>query len=289
MHADEVRTDATLVRRLLAEQLPDWATLPAERVPSSGTDNALYRLGDDMVARLPRTDWAVAGLERELEWLPRLAPHIPVDIPVVLAAGRPGAGYPYPWAVYRWLDGENPRIGYADEPRALAHALVEFVLALRRIGLAGPPSRRGSTFALRDGQTRAALAQLSGVIDVDAATAAWDASLRAPAWSATPVWVHGDLLTGNLLMDGGRLTAVIDFGLVGVGDPACDLTAAWCVLDATARAAFRSELGADDATWARGRGWALYFALNALPYYVRTNPPFAALARHVLREVLADV
>jgi len=288
MHVDEVGTDVALVRRLLAAQLPDWASLPLERVPSSGTDNALYRLGDAMVVRLPRTDGAVAGLERELEWLPRLAPLLPVAVPAPLATGVAGDGYPWQWAVYRWLDGEIPRTGYADDQHALANDLAQFIRALRRIELVGPPSRRGPAVAKRDGQTRAALTQLSGLIDVDAATDAWEAALRAAAWNGAPVWVHGDLLTGNLLIGGGRLTAVIDFGLVGVGDPACDLMVAWCVLDSTTREKFRSAVEADDATWARGRGWALYFALNALPYYTHTNPAFAELARHVLREVLAD-
>jgi aminoglycoside phosphotransferase (APT) family kinase protein len=289
MHADEVQTDEGLVRQLLATQLPDWASLPLERVPSSGTDNALYRLGDDKVVRLPRIDWAVAGLERELEWLPRLAPLLPVAIPVPLAAGAPGDGYPWPWAVYRWLDGENPRSGRVEAHESLARELAELIRSFRRIDLAGPPTRRGVPLVQQDDAVRAALRALHGEIDVAAATSAWGVSLRAPDWAGPPIWLHGDLLPGNLLCRDGNLSGVLDFGLVGMGDPACDLIAAWAVLPFSAREIFREELYVDDATWARGRGWALSIALIALPYYKDTNPGFADVARHLIRETLAGL
>lgn len=288
MHAGEMDTDTNLVRRLLEAQHPDWATLALERVPSSGTDNALYRLGDDMVARLPRIDWAVAGLAREVEWLPRLAPHLPVEIPTVLAEGAPGEGYPWPWAVYSWVAAENPEVGHTVEPESLAHDLVALIRAFRRIELEGPVSGRGLLLAVRDEAARSALGALHGEIDVAAAAAAWEDALRAPTWPGAPVWIHGDLLPGNLLLHEGRLTGVLDFGAVGTGDPACDLVAAWGVLPERARELFRHQLDIDDATWARGRGWALSIALIALPYYKDTNPGFAAVARHLIAEVLAD-
>ncbi len=288
MHAGEVDVDADLVRRLLTSQAPHWATRPIERVASSGTDNALFRVGDDMVARLPRIEWAVDGLRRELEWLPQLAPLLPVQVPVVLLAGVRSDDYPWPWAVYTWLDGENPRVG-GSAPATLASELAGLLRALREIELDGPATRRGLPLEEQDEDARAALDELHGEIDVAAARAAWEQALRAPDWPDPPVWLHGDLLPGNLLLqDGGRLTGVIDFGLVGVGDPACDLVAAWSVLPASGRERLRRELGVDDATWARGRGWALSIGLIALPYYKKTNPGFAAIARHLIAEVLAD-
>ena len=289
MHADELHTDESLVRRLLAEQFPRWAALPIERVPSSGTDNELYRLGDDMVVRLPRIDWAVEGVEDAHEWMPRLVPLLPVAVPIPLAKGNPGEGYPWPWSVYPWLEGENPTVDGLADPEALAKDLTQFVDALRSVDLAGgPPAGRGMPLVERDAPTRTAIAELRGMVDTDAVAHAWEAALRTPAWSGPPVWVHGDLAPGNLLLRDGRLAAVIDFGGVGVGDPACDLMLAWNLLPPEVRGVFRTALGVDDATWDRGRGWALSVALIQLPYYKETNPSLAASARHVIREVLAD-
>jgi aminoglycoside phosphotransferase (APT) family kinase protein len=289
MHADEVDTDMSLVRRLLRAQFPQWAALAMERVPSTGTDNALYRLGNDMVVRLPRIDWAVEGSRREREWLPRLAPLLPVAIPVLLAQGTPAEGYPWEWGVYEWLEGENPTIDGIADSDSLARDVAQFVDALHRIDLTdGPPATRGVPLAMRDDPTRTAIAALRGLIDTEATTALWEAALQTPPWSRAPVWVHGDLAPGNLLLQGARLTAVIDFAGVGVGDPACDLIVAWNLLPVAARSVFRAALDVDDATWDRGRGWALSVALIQLPYYKDTNEALAANAGHVIREVVAD-
>ena len=289
MHADEVETDVSLVRRLLAEQFPHWANLPIAPVESAGTDNAIYRLGDDMAVRLPRIHWATGQVDKEQRWLPRLGPLLPVAIPIPLAKGEPAEGYPWSWSVYRWLDGENPAVDHISDPRLLATDLAEFIAALRRIDPAdGPPAGRGVPLARRDADTRTAIEALRGVVDTDAVTAVWEAALRTPEWTGTPVWLHSDLAPGNLLIVDGRLSAVIDFAGVGVGDPAGDLPVAWNLLPAEARNDFRAALQVDDATWARGRGWALSIALIQLPYYHRTNPVLAAGARHTIAEVLAD-
>jgi aminoglycoside phosphotransferase (APT) family kinase protein len=294
MHADEVNTDASLVRRLLGAQFPAWADLPIEPVASAGTDNAIYRLGEDMAVRLPRVDWAVGQVEKEQRWLPELAALLPLAIPVPLAKGVPAEGYPWHWSVCRWLEGENATIERLADPCQAATDLAHFVAALQRIDPAGGPppgadnSSRGVPLAMRDQPTRAALAALTGTLDTGAAAAAWEAALRAPASRGPPVWLHGDLHSGNLLAQRGRLSAVIDFGCLGVGDPACDAMVAWTLFSAEGRDAFRTALAVDDATWARGRGWALSVALIALPYYRNTNPEIVARAKHTIDEVLAD-
>lgn len=290
MHANEVATDVSLVRRLLAAQFPDWADLQIERVPSAGTDNAIYRLGDDMAVRLPRVESATAQVAMEHRWLPRLAPHLPLAIPIPLAMGDPAEGYPWRWSVYRWLEGENATADRLDLKQA-ATDLAELIAALQRIDttggpLAGVESSRGVPLATRDAPTRAAIAALHGALDTDAVTAQWEAALRAPLWTGPGVWLHGDLNEGNLLALHGRLTAVIDFGVMGVGDPACDLMVAWTLLTPETRAVFRAALPFDDATWTRGRGWALSWALIVLPYYEHTNPGLCRIAEYTINEVL---
>jgi aminoglycoside phosphotransferase (APT) family kinase protein len=294
MHAAEVDTDTSLVRRLLAAQFPHLADLFIERVRSGGTDNAIYRLGDDLCVRLPRIEWATAAVHKEHQWLPRLAPHLPLAIPVPLAKGMPADGYPWHWSVCRWLPGENAIVERFADLRDAAIALAQFVAAMQRIDATGGPRPgahnfgRGVPLAIRDADTRAAIAKLHNVLDTDAVTAAWDADLNAPAWDGPPVWIHGDLHAGNLLIDRGHLSAVIDFGGLGVGDPACDFVAAWTLFSGESRDAFRAALSIDNASWARSRGWALSTGLIALPYYLDTNPVIVAMARHQIEEVLAD-
>ncbi len=295
MHAGEVATDAGLVRRLIAAQFPQRADLPIRSVPSAGTDNALYRLGDDLVVRMPRISWATGQIDKERRWLPHLAPHLPLAIPEPLAVGEPAEGFPWDWSVYRWLDGENATLDRLADPDQAARDLAQFVRALQAIDATGGPRPnpdtlgRGAPLATRDEKTREAIAACDGMIDTDAALAAWEVALAAPAWQGPPVWLHGDLQSGNLLAIDGRLTAVIDFGAMTIGDPACDLMVAWNLFTAGPRETFRQVIAVDEATWARGRGWALSPALIALPYYHETNPGLSAIARHAIAEVLADM
>lgn len=292
MHADEVNTDGTLVRRLLVAQFPQWAGLSIEPVPSAGTDNAIYRLGEGMVVRLPRIHWAVSQVEKEHHWLPRLAPHLPLALPVPLAMGAPGEGYPYHWSIYKWFSGESATFDRLADPCQAAIHVAQFITALQRIDTAGgplatDPNSRGVPLARRDAFTRQAIAALDGIIDADAALAAWEAALQAPEWGRAPVWFHGDLLPGNLLVEGGRISAVIDFSGLGVGDPACDLMIAWALFSGKSREVFRKALAVDGAAWARGRGHALSQALIFIPYYLETNPVGVHNARRTLAEVLA--
>ncbi|WP_320783010.1 aminoglycoside phosphotransferase family protein [Streptomyces sp. CRN 30] len=292
MHSAATSPDPSLVRRLVAAQFPRWAGLPVVPVDSAGTANAMFRLGADLVVRLPRTEGAARDIGKEHTWLPRLAPLLPVPVPAPLVKGAPGAGHPWEWSVSRWLDGAHPWPGRATAPGtgpdALARDLAAFVTALHRADPAdGPPSYRAEPLAERDAVTRAALAELREEVDTGAAAAVWEAALEAPAHPGPPVWIHADLQPGNVLTARGRLSAVLDFGCLGLGDPAVDLIAAWYVLPAGARPVLRSALGADDAAWARGRGWALSVALLELWAYRESNPVMAATALHVIREVLA--
>ena len=215
LHAVGITTDATLVRQLLAAQFPQWAELAIEPVASAGTENAIYRLGDDMAVRLPLRAWKT-GVEKEHRWLPKLAPHLPLAVPVPLAKGTPADGYPCVWTVCRWLEGEEVRLKRLTSPVEAAKTLAEFVRALVAIDpTGGPPPgehnfQRGIPLADRDGYTRDAIAQCEGLIDTAAVTKAWETDLNAPVWDKPPIWLHGDIDPGNLLVVDGRLSAVID-------------------------------------------------------------------------------
>jgi aminoglycoside phosphotransferase (APT) family kinase protein len=295
MHADELKIDADLVRRLLAAQFPEWGDLPLEPVLPWGTDNALYRLGDDMVVRLPRRERTAGTLEKERRWLLRLAPNLPLAVPVPRAEGKPAGEYPHAWSVYSWLRGRDATVEPITDGGRLAADLARFVSALQRIDpTGGPPPGdhnffRGCPLALRDESTRASIRSLGSAIDADRVTAAWEEALSAPEWDRDPVWIHGDLDARNFLVVDGKLSAVIDWGGLGVGDPACDVMVAWKVLSGDARERFRAELGIDEATWARSRGWALSQASIALAYYtLETNPVLVREAERWMAEVLTD-
>lgn len=289
MHIGELEVTSDLVQRLLGAQFPHWSALKLRPVASTGTDNALFRLGEDMVVRMPIVDWAVADVEKEQEWLPRLAPFLPVPIPTPLAMGHSDDSYPYKWSIYRWCDGENPKVGHLSRPLDLASDVADFLTALRNIDTtSGSLADRGLPLVDRDESTRTAIASLSSMMDTREITAAWESALKLPVWAGPKIWIHGDLSAGNILTVDGRLSAVIDFGALGVGDPAVDLIIAWNLLPADARAGFWSQTGLDEATWKRGRAWALSIALIQLPYYFEINLPLAENARYVIGEVLAD-
>jgi aminoglycoside phosphotransferase (APT) family kinase protein len=281
MHADEHAIDTTLVRRLVRGQFPQWADLPVTPLASGGTVNAVYRLGGSLTVRLPLTEGGAADIEKERRALGALG-ELPVAVPAVVAAGEPAEGYPWPWAVHGWLDGSP-----ALEGRA-ARGLAEFVLAVRANRAAGPPAHRGRPLSTVDSAAREAIGELSRTdepFDAEAALAVWAEAVDAPQWTGPPCWVHGDLMPSNLLLHEGRLTGVLDWATAGLGDPACDLIPAWNLLSGTTRKVFRDLVGADDATWTRGRGWALSMAVIQLPYYRHTNPVISANARYVLTEL----
>ena len=290
LHPDEAPTDVDLVRRLLRAQHPRWADRPIARVPSTGTVHWLYRVGDDLVARLPRIEHGVGEIVKERAWLPRIAAAVPVAVPELVADGEAGEGYPWPWAVYRWLDGEHPDPSRLLDPNGLAEDLAAFVLALRQLPTAGAPRGfRSEHLHQRDERTRRSLREAADLVEAEALLAQWDALREVAVRSDVLPWQHGDLLPGNLLIGpAGRLTGVIDWGCAGTADPAVELLVAWAVLTAEARRRFRAALAIDDATWARGRAWALSVAALQVPYYRATNPGLAAVGVHMLEQLAAD-
>jgi len=291
MHDDEVETDADLVRRLLRAQVPALADLPIERFPTDGTDHAIYRVGDELSARLPLIAWAADQAELEARWLPRLAPLLPVPLHEPLELCEPGEGYPFPWAVYRWLPGAPAHPGRIVDPEAFASQAAELVLALRAIDLPDVPrSPRGHPLRLMDETIRTNIDALRDDLRADAEVlvSIWEDALAAPKWAGDWVVAHGDLTSGNVLVDErGRLCGLIDWSIFGRADPANDLELGWDVFDAPTRARFWELLDVDDATWRRSRAWAVR-SVGGITYYRDTNPGIVERCWRRLRHVIED-
>lgn len=288
-----ITVDAEQVRRLIGDQFPQWADLPVRPVAKSGWDNATFHLGDDMVVRLPTAAEYALAVEKEQRWLPELAPRLPLPVPVPLAQGKPGAGHAFPWSIYQWLQGEPASADRIADPVRFALHLAGFLAALRSVDAADGPQPgkhnwfRGATLRTYDGLTQRALTALDDHLDVASAREIWQTTLDVP-WDGVDVWFHGDIAPGNLLLDGGELAAVIDFGTCGVGDPSCDLAIAWTLLTTAGRQAFRDRLAVDDATWVRGRGWALWKTLVTCAQTVGRTDAEALEARRILGEIVDD-
>jgi len=293
LHDDEVAIDSALVERLLAEQFPQWAGLPARVVERSGTDNVTFRVGDELAVRLPRTVRNQGQVEKDLAWMPRLAPYVSLPIPEPLELGRPSEDYPFTWGVYRWLPGAPFVPESVDAVRA-ARDLAAFVRTLREVDTTdapvpdGDPFTRGTPLAPRDVMFREALDQLKEHFDTGLLTAAWEESLGADTWDGVPRWIHGDLMSGNLLVANGKLSAVIDFGTASAADPAGDVLPAWWLFEGESRAAYRDALEIDDATWLRARGWALSLVVIAIPYYLDRRPGTLADGQESVADILTD-
>ncbi|GAA4185328.1 aminoglycoside phosphotransferase family protein [Gryllotalpicola kribbensis] len=289
MHAHQLDVSAADVHRLVSAQFPQWAGAPIVRVPSYGTTNAMFRLGDDKVVRLPFIPGDGVGVPVETAILERVGGRLPVPVPRVLATGRPDDGYPFTWSVLQWLPGEMPVPEALLDSAALIDDLVGFLQRLRELPTAGVrrAQRSGPLAPLAD-PVRETMEELGVEFDLERLRALWDDALAAPEWRGAPVWVHSDLLPSNLLVDErGRLAGVLDWAAAGVGDPSCELLAAWNVFTGADRARFRARLeerlGLDDAMWRRGRGWAISQAVLALPYYRETNAGMTEMATRALR------
>ncbi len=288
-----VEIDTALVRRLIDTQFPQWAHLPIRKVEPGGWDNRTFLLGEAMSARLPSAAGYAAQVTNEQHWLPRLAPQLPLPIPVPLAEGRPGEGYPWHWSIYGWLEGETATDGRIGDPAEFAVDLAGFLGALHRAdATGGPPAGpqnffRGGALAVYDDQTREAIRLLDGRIDTKTARAVWDEALSTQ-WQHPPVWVHGDIAWGNLLVKDGKLAAVNHFGSSTVGHPACDLAIAWSQFDRDSRRAFRTALPLDAGTWARGRAWALWKAMITVSGQIARSAEEIAISARIIETVLDD-
>lgn len=296
MTDEEQPPDLDLARRLVAQQFPGWSHLEVSEVEHSGWDNRTFRLGDRLSIRMPRSRWYREQVAKEQLWLPRLGPQLPVPIPQPVARGAPGLGYPYDWSVYAWIDGAPATTARIGDLVGFARDVAAFQVALRGCEPTGGPLPgqhnwwRGASLRTYLDEARTALSTVSDELsaeDVLAATAILDEAV-VTAWPWGPVWFHGDVAAGNLLVVDGRLAAVIDFGTSGIGDPACDVVLAWTLLAGEARRAYGAALGLDPDTWARGRGWGLWKALITMSGSRGSDRPAAEEARRVLREILAD-
>jgi aminoglycoside phosphotransferase (APT) family kinase protein len=305
LHSDEIPIDAELVRGLVRRALPAYADAPVRRVASSGSTNALFRLGEELLVRLPRQPGGSASISKEATWLPVLGPLLPVSVPEVVAVFDPDHAYPERWSVVRWIEGVHPEVvdpGTSVDPRReeLATNLATVLHALRlaevSTGAVKDPhlqSYRGEPLATMDQATRENIERCRSLedfaFDLDAAEQIWAEAMTLPGAPdrTAPRWYHGDLAAENLLVRDGALAAVLDFGGLSVGDPTVDLVVAWEVLDPPAREILRRQVGVDDATWLRGRAWALSITLM-IWYYWTTMPERRARCMAVGQNVLAD-
>jgi aminoglycoside phosphotransferase (APT) family kinase protein len=305
LHSDEIPIDAELVRGLVGRVMPAYADLPIHRLGSSGSTNALFRLGEEFLVRLPRQPGGSATISKEATWLPVLGPLLSVSVPDVVAVFGPDRGYPERWSVLRWIDGSHPAVVGPDtsvDPRredlaknlaTVLDALGQAEVPLAAVDDPHLQSYRGEPLVTMDEATRENIGRCRSLedfdLDLDAAEQIWAAAMNLPGAADRPAprWYHGDLAAENLLMRDGALAAILDFGGLSVGDPTVDLVVAWEVLDPPARELFRRKVGVDDATWLRGRAWALSITLM-IWYYWTTMPERRARCIAVGRNVLAD-
>lgn len=306
LHDDEVRIDVELVSRLIDAQYPAFSALPLRRLDVTGSTHVLFRLGDELLVRLPRQPGGGAGIDTQRRWAPEIGPYLPVAVPEIVTLGRPGCGYGERWCIVRWLEGEqatavDPDGVAALDRSVLATDLADVILALRAIDVpdvaASDPtlrSYRGRSLVEIDEQTRRYVHECRSLVgldlDLDAALAVWSDALEVPGAheGVSDRWYHGDLVAENLLLVDGRLAAVLDFDGLGVGDPTVDLHGAWELFDPPAREVFRARLGVAEAEWLRGRAWALAIGLGALAYYWETMPRRRSDRLTMVRSVLAD-
>ncbi|PIS01369.1 MAG: aminoglycoside phosphotransferase [Chlamydiae bacterium CG10_big_fil_rev_8_21_14_0_10_35_9] len=285
--------DKSLVKKLVSSQFPQWKELPVEPVASSGWDNRTFHLGKSMLARLPSAADYELQVEKEHTWLPKLARSLPLPIPIPLEMGNPEYGYPWKWSIYRWLEGEPATTASINDLNELATDLANFLTALYKIETTGGPLPglhnfyRGGSLSVYSADVHRAIVSLKDKINASAVVRTWEKAL-ASSWEYPPVWVHGDISAGNLLMQEGKLSAVIDFGQLAVGDPACDLVINWTFFHGKSRKIFQEVLSLDKTIWSRARGWALWKALIVAAGFTNPNNAESKQCWQIIEDVIAE-
>lgn len=290
MHTNEIAVDATLVKELLITQFPQFKDMSIVPIKSIGTDNAIFKIGNNLCVRLPRKKDMFLTINGYIQWVNPIVQQLPLKISTLMLPGKPQGKYPYNWGIYTWLDGENIYDKPLTDYNRAAIDLASFIKALHSIDTIGAPrSWRGESLINRDPEVRKAIHALKDEINVQAITNLWNTCISVSEWDKDPVWIHADLLPTNILGQNDKLSGIIDFDGFGVGDPAVDLLPAWCIFTAESRAIFRKQLCVDDATWMRGCGWALSIAIIIIPYYKHTNPILVAIAHKIIQELLSEI
>ena len=285
--------NTSLVQKLISIQFPQWADLAITPVEQDGWDNRTFHLGSNMSIRLPSAAHYADKVQKEQYWLPRLAPHLPLHIPTPIAMGNPTQDYPFHWSIYRWIEGAIASRKNVSDMNQFAIDLAHFLSALQHIDTTNGPIAgehnfyRGGLLKIYDAETQQAIEKINDKIDSALIQNIWQSALTH-SWNNLPVWIHGDIAPSNLLVKNGRLTAVIDFGGLGIGDPACDYAIAWTFFDDESRNRFRTALAVDDDTWNRARGWALWKALITYAELPGTNSPEKEKAKCVINEIIAE-
>lgn len=287
----KLTVDKILVRDLIATQFPQWKNLKIQPVATSGWDNVTFHLGNNMLVRLPSAKVYELQVEKEHKWLPVLGPELPLPIPMPIAMGEPSEIYPLKWSVYRWLEGEALASAKNINLTTIASSLARFLTVFQRIDATGGPLPglhsfyRGGELEVYDDETRKAIDCLKNKINAPIATEIWERAIETK-WDHPPVWVHGDISRGNLLVKEGKLCAVIDFGQLAIGDPACDLALAWTLFKGESRQAFKRNLQLDSDTWLRGLAWTLWKALIEAAGFTNPNNAESKRALYIIDEVI---
>ncbi|MFK7824157.1 MAG: aminoglycoside phosphotransferase family protein [Oligoflexales bacterium] len=289
LHDDEVDIDVTIVKHLIAKQFPQYDRQVVSALVPSGTDNKMFKLGLDKIVRLPRTSGAVASLQKEEKWLPIIGENLPTAVPIPIHAGEPTKEYPFPWLIIPFISGSTPGLSNPLDGEQAAFDLAKFIGAMQQQDTNGAPlCTRGQHIKNRDSAVRKSVELLGDEYDLDQLLEIWNDSVNTPRWEGPSCWIHGDLHVGNILSNGGKINAIVDFGLCGVGEPSCDFMPAWTLLKKENREKFRSLINADENCWKRARGWAFSMGVLGYPYYKNTNPIFASIAKNAMDQAIAD-
>lgn len=274
------------IHNLVKNQFPEWRDLEIKPILPLGTDNLMYRLGNDKIIRIPITKESILDIEKEINCLPKFS-NLPITTPQIIAIGQEAKEQNSRWIICNWIKGDNFNKNNIQDQKQAAIDLANFINELQKIDITNAPeSRRGKPLQNFDKKVRESIKSLDDCYDIKLLNNIWEKALDAEIWTKSPVWIHSDLHEGNVITHNGKISAIIDFGLAGIGDPACDIVPAWTLLQKEAQTTFRNHINADEETWKRGHGWALSFGVIAYSYYRKTKHPIAEISRKVIDEVI---